>query len=205
MDKNLVEMLKEPIKLHQENNDIKDQNNMIARNIQSPNQGSSLPTPTPMGGEPIKWDNNATVALKLLYASCMNEGNIFLVQHFSYDLRNFCSFLLTSNWMKWAFFCTTWFIHLNWKHLHEVILFSTRHNWNEKRRSSSKAVDRWIWWLASVGISGSKWFQVEWIDFWLAGIQIFYGNEYASFFTGMTFNQFFLHFFPENYNQVTSV
>ena len=100
MDKNLVEMLKEPIKLNQENNDIKQQNNMIARNIQSPNQGSSLPTHTPMAGEPIKWDNNATVALKLLYASCMNEGNVLLVQHFSYNLRNFCLFLLTPDSMK---------------------------------------------------------------------------------------------------------
>ena len=74
MDKNLVEMLKEPIRLNPENNDINEQNNII---IQSQNQGSSLPTPTPIRGQPLKWDNNATVALKLLYASCMNEGNIF--------------------------------------------------------------------------------------------------------------------------------
>ena len=77
MDKNLVEMLKEPITVNPENNHINEQNNIMAQNIQSPNQGSNLPTPLPMRGQPLKWDNNATVALKLLYASCMNEGNKF--------------------------------------------------------------------------------------------------------------------------------
>ena len=90
MDKNLVEMLKEPIRLNPENNDINEQNNMIIQNIQSPNQGSSLPTPTPQRGQPPKWDNNATVALKLLYASCMNEGNIFFVSIYQPQLSNFC-------------------------------------------------------------------------------------------------------------------
>ena len=79
MDKNLVEMLKEPITLNPEIYHTNEQNNIITQNIQSPNQDSNLPTPLPMRGQPLKWDNNATVALKLLYASCMNEGNIFFV------------------------------------------------------------------------------------------------------------------------------
>ena len=87
MDKNLVEMLKEPIRLNPENKN--EQNNIINQNIQSQNQGSSLPTPTPMRGQPLKWDNNATVALKLLYASCMNEGNIFFVSTYHPQLSNF--------------------------------------------------------------------------------------------------------------------
>ena len=74
-------MLKEPITLNPENNHINEQNNIISQNIQSPNQDSNLPTPLPMRGQPLKWDNNATVALKLLYASCMNEGNKF--SHFN--------------------------------------------------------------------------------------------------------------------------
>ena len=90
MDKNLVEMLKEPIRLNPENNDINEQNNIIIQNIQSSKQGSSLPTPTPIRGQPLKWDNNATVALKLLYASCMNEGNIFFVSTHQPQLSNFC-------------------------------------------------------------------------------------------------------------------
>ena len=56
--------------------------------------------------------------------------------------------------------------------------------------------------LESADPNGFKWNEstFDWQVFTFC-----YGDAYISFFIGITFNQFFLYFSAENYNQVTSV
>lgn len=105
-------------------------------------------------------------------------------------------------WTKVIYFLFQYISH-NWEifvcvchlRLNEVILFWTRNNWAEKRSSSSKAIDRWIRWLASVRISEPIWFQVECINFWLAGIHILlYRYIYLSLFSRYNILSTFLYY-----------
>ena len=83
MDDKLVSMLKEPIRLPLSELQGNLENILATKKLDktkdtAPNTARITDHPNIVGVEEVynNWDNNATIAIKRLYASCMREGKV---------------------------------------------------------------------------------------------------------------------------------